>query len=489
MNRRIYAFVVALLLVASHAMATEGNVSDFERIKQQSTESSIPLVNITVDTSAVTKADYTQGVMEIFDLQARTGGNTTVKMNCKVKYRGSSSLQYEKKSFAIKTLDDNLQKADVSIFGIRPDDSWILDAMAIDRIRMRNRLCFDLWNEISRTPYSTDYGNRNGTEGVFVEVFLNGAYHGLYCMTDKINRKLLDLKKAKENEDGSVTVKGILYKGYSWCKATSLWGYDSTQSFDSEVWNGWELQYPDDYPSADTWQPLMDFIDMFQLSDDSFAAVYDKHIYTDNLIDYAILIMATNYGDCMMKNTFLSVPNIAKSTKFLVTPWDMDMSLGGYYNGEYYDVLAEYSTLEDSKLFGALLRRNIDGFKDNLNARWKELCDTVFSPESVNRRIDDYSELFTESGAWQREYEKWNGNPVDLREDIASEADYVKGWYQRNYQNVCGIFGMEAGIQNVPTGGNRIGTTSIYTLDGRKCDSRPRRGIVIENGRKVLRRH
>ena len=60
------------------------------------------------------------------------------------------------------------------------------------------------------TPYDTKYDNRNGSEGVFVEVFINGEYHGLYCMTDKINRKLLGLKKAKTNDDGQIEIRGLL---------------------------------------------------------------------------------------------------------------------------------------------------------------------------------------------------------------------------------------------------------------------------------------
>lgn len=88
--------------------------------------------------------------------------------------------------------------------------------MAVDRIRMRNRVNFDIWNEISRTPYDTKYDNRNGTLGVFVEVFINEAYHGLYCLTDKINRKLLNLDKAKEDSDGNPVINGVLYKCETW---------------------------------------------------------------------------------------------------------------------------------------------------------------------------------------------------------------------------------------------------------------------------------
>ena len=59
--------------------------------------------------------------------------------------------------------------------------------------------------------------------GVFVEVFINGDYHGLYCMTDKIDRKLLGLKKIKMKDDGEVSVRGVLYKGVSWNGYTDIW--------------------------------------------------------------------------------------------------------------------------------------------------------------------------------------------------------------------------------------------------------------------------
>ena len=79
--------------------------------------------------------------------------------------------------------------------------------MAIDRICMRNRIGMDIWNEFSKLPYETDYGQRSGTVGQFVELYLNGEYKGIYCMSDEINRKLLGLKKYKNN-----TIQGILYK-------------------------------------------------------------------------------------------------------------------------------------------------------------------------------------------------------------------------------------------------------------------------------------
>lgn len=87
--------------------------------------------------------------------------------------------------------------------------------MANDRLRMRNRLCFDVWNEMSQLPYDTKYDRRNGTKGRFVEVFVNEEYRGIYCMSDKIDRKLLGLKKLQKNGSEN-TVRGVLYKGVKW---------------------------------------------------------------------------------------------------------------------------------------------------------------------------------------------------------------------------------------------------------------------------------
>ena len=60
-----------------------------------------------------------------------------------------------------------------------------------------NRLAMDLFNSFSRLPYSTAYEGRHGINGSYVEVWTEGRYSGLYCLTDRVNRKLLGGKKMK----------------------------------------------------------------------------------------------------------------------------------------------------------------------------------------------------------------------------------------------------------------------------------------------------
>ena len=473
---------ILFMFLAVYLSAFSNN--QWEDAISQINEKSLPLVNIDVDVSSLTKANYINGKITIYDYENRVDGNKYNTFDCKIRYRGASSLLYEKKSFAIKLIDSEGEDLDANFFEIRKENDWILDAMAIDRIRMRNRVCFDIWNEISKTPYDTDFENRNGTKGEFVEVYINGEYHGLYCMTDKIDRKLLGLKKAKENNDGSVNIRGLLYKGSAWTVATELGGYDASKSFDEETWNGWELQYPDDYPCYDAWKPLMDLIDFCNTDINYFKENYRKHFYYDNLIDYALFIMGNNIIDNLMKNTHLSCSDINVNKTFLITPWDLDCSLGGLYEGSHYEENTKLTNLTENKLYNQLYIYNVDNFCTNMKDRWQELLSNIMSVDKFNSRLDSYAKIFRESGAWQREYDKWNNNPVPL--DLDVELEYVKEWYVKNIKALNEILGISSGIENITY--PYIIDNSNYSIDGKQITTKTNfRGVYIFNGKKIFK--
>ncbi len=140
-------------------------------------------------------------------------------------------------------------------YGTQKRQCMDLDAMYIDPARMRNRVSTDLWLDFSKPVYyaQSEPGMFNGTRGFFVEVFLNNTYNGLYCMTEKIDRKQLNLKKLKYSADSTtVTQRGALYKASSWSIGTQLgnpntWGTSTLPAYDnkSESWTAFEVKYPD----------------------------------------------------------------------------------------------------------------------------------------------------------------------------------------------------------------------------------------------------
>ena len=478
-------FILLLLFVFVN-LAVCAQESQYDTMKRTMNEYSLPLVNMIVDVAELRTSVFVPGEIEISDYQQRTpSSSNTVRFLCQYRIRGRSATQFEKKSFSVKLCDATGEDLDANLFDIREENSWILDAMAIDRIRMRNRVCFDVWNEMSTTPYETKYNSRNGTKGLFVELFINGDYHGLYCMSDKIDRKLLGLKKLKVDDNG-VRVRGLLYKGVSWGSGYSLLAYKEAD-VNTDKWNAWELQYPDDCPSIDTWKPLMDLIDFCSLSTPSatFKNAYQDYFYTENLCDYALFTMALNVGDNGYKNTYLSVVDITQSHKYLLTPWDMDMSLGGYWDGSYDPSLASIDRYDRIAPYYRLSGQNIDGFKALEVSKWKDYSSTLFSCESINQRLDEYGAQLTLSGAWEREYLKWDGNPVPLKSSIYDELKYVKDWYRKNFENLCAQFGVPLPTviaQTVPESAD----ITIFTIDGIRRHNVTRKGLYIINGKKIL---
>ena len=464
--------------------------TDYEQVKAQLGEHSLPLINLVVDLDKVSKPVYTQASMEVCDPMRRMAGKELVPFCCKVKYRGSSSLRYEKKSFTIKLIDSHGEECDANLLGLRNDDTWVLDAMAIDRIRMRNRVNFDVWNDMSRVPYQTDFNRRNGTVGLFVELFVNGQYHGLYCLTDKVNRKLLALKKTKVSEQGDSTIRGVLYKGVEWSLATKLNGYESTDTW-SHIWNGWELAYPEELPCETSYGPLVRFIDYCsKTTDQQLVDGVSQRFHMDNLCDYMVFLLSQGVWDNLFKNAYLSVVNISKSERILITPWDLDCSLGGGWNGDYADIMTDQRLVRSAELTRRLWEGNLAAFKSLVSDRWKALRESILSEEVLNARLDDYAQQFMASGAWEREYDKWNGNPVPLKRDLSEEVAYVKDWYHRNatYLRDYVFRGVESEIRDVLSDKNdKQGRKTVYNMAGQRVSS-SYKGLVIVDGRKQMRR-
>ena len=397
--------------------------------------------------------DYVNGSMQLTD----ANGNV-VELPAGFKTRGATSKKYSMKPALNMKLftEDYTEEADSSLLEMRSCSSWILDAMAIDRICMRNRVAFDIWNEFSRLPYATDFDGRNGTEGQFVELFINNQYYGIYCLNDKINRKLLDLKKVQE-KDGVVTIRGALYKsGTNDIADQNNPGYNEDSTACVIQWHdAWELSYPDDYGCLQAWKPLQDAI----LTGNNKDYV-KKYFFLENLADYQIHVMALaisdNWGN---KNHYLSVRNITKNIddldpteanrrRFVMTPWDLDTSFGGHYEGDYYDGhYAEFpiSSMSNNAPYPISQLVGDEEYKAILKQRWIEGRVGAFSVENVCKKLEDYRDLFIQSGAWARMVEHYDAQRDKPKyvNDLTREINFIEEWYKDRFQQMDAYFGIE----------------------------------------------
>ena len=484
------------------ASMVKAEIASLDSLVHSINAKSLPMVNLQVDLKELNPNTYVKGRITLWDNSFGTSSNLRNDFDCLLRIRGGSAKYYAKKSFAIKLLDDNSEDLDTAILGIRKENSWILDAMANDRLRMRKLLCFDIWNDMSKLPYETKYGSRNGTIGRYVEVFVNGSYNGLYCLTDKIDRKLLGLKKAKVS-DNNVTVRGLLYKGDKWGSSKTFSYYDN-DPVDTVVWNSWELKVPDDYPSFDTWQPLMQLIDFCTGNYETFCEHWKEHFYEDNLIDYMILLFSLNILDMPFKNAYLSCVDITKDERFIITPWDMDASLGQDWNGYYIDESGYYiypdghsadkytdlDRFKDIYPFCLLFHNDIDRFRQKLMSKWNIYRTELLTPENIKRRIEGYTLKLRESGAWDREFERWKGKlPEELNFTPEIAVDYAISWY---CNNLAGIDEQLLKGTYIPNQNVRNHDHSTYTLSGVKIGKssnydKLHKGIYIQNRRKIIK--
>ena len=195
---------------------------------------------------------------------------------------------------------------------------------------------------------------------------------------------------------------------------------------------------------------------------------------------------AINIIDNNVKNTHFSCPDINVNETYLITPWDLDCSLGGLYEGSHYEEYTKISELTSNYIYYQLYVYNVDNFLESMKERWQELSLGIMYPNSFNSRLDAYAKRFKESGAWQREYDKWNNNPVPL--DLDEELEYVKKWYVNNIAALNKVLGVIA--DDIPYVFQDTDSYNIrmYNIDGKRIMSNPTgRKIYIENGRKIIR--
>ena len=461
------------------AVADESEAADMPATIEENgriwavTTTTLPIVSL--DHGNVVSDTFQPGSMRLIH-----GDGTAEEYHTLLRYRGASSLIYDKKNYAVKLTDANGEDMDASLLGMRSDNSWILDAMAADMARMRNRVSTDLWLALSTRPY---YANLepsmvNGTHGEFVEVTVNGAYWGIYCLTEKVDRKQLKAKKYQ----GS-TVRGVLYKAIA---HDSLREITEVPKDSSAKWQGWEFQYPD--PSKgepSTWQPLYSLAELLSQPEGSkeVERTLETRVDLPVWIDYCLLMDLIHATDNGKKNMFVYFRDItASDVRACICPWDMDATWGRTWRRikEGPETNCNISNGVNFHMYTTLP----DGFYRQCQ-RWAELRDAGMTAEYILAIFDRYFDLFERSGAAGRETERWNGiNDVTI--DFETEKDYIHDWVPRRIVYLDTDYGYHKtqGFQDINSENHESEAT--YGIDGRKT-SNSTRGIVIKNGRKILR--
>lgn len=434
----------------------------------------LPIVEL--NCSSVNSKAYTTGSLRVTD-PASLGYDSL--MIAAFKYRGASSSNYPKRSYAIKLRDENGNSVDRKLLGYRSDNNWILDAMYIDLACMRNRVATDLWNAFECKPYYADREKkvRTGTRGKFVEVILNGQWWGLYCMTEKMDRKQLKLKKfvpASLSTTGENEVHGVLYKSNQWTYEVFM-GHESNDDNDNkqviyphkkvsdyknilgqETWCEYEFKYPDYEDEAVEWRPLHDAANMvatsFILNIDSVKSRFDYPMLRDYYLFIDLLLATDNHG----KNLFWYAYDTQgpEGDKLSLAPWDLDGTFGQDWDGvitNTKDVTLDFDTYIKNYEHGQFaifdLIKSRSEWQQDLKDRYAELrIKGVISGDSIANRFANYASLFEASLADQREQNMWSKTYHSRHKDIQGGATYAESWIRRRVNWLDQKYGFDATV-------------------------------------------
>jgi len=226
-----------------------------------------------------------------------------IEYSAEGKLRGASSLEYPKKSYILKfdgaRFDDPDQDG-----GFLNKRRIVLTSTFDDNSYIRQWLAFELWSRLEPTIEVQAYN---------AVVYLDGAYFGLYTVTDHVDGELM--RAAGLSEDGN------LYKAINHDANFRLTNADGGDK--GTLHDGYEKKEGD---------PLDDFSDLDQLvdfvatsNDGDFAAEIGERV---ELADYEKWLIAASYSradDSAGKNSY----HYHDATRaWRVAPWDFNASFG-----------------------------------------------------------------------------------------------------------------------------------------------------------------
>jgi hypothetical protein len=400
----------------------------------------LPIIQLTA--SLITDEPKREGTFQLSSGEF-TQNTATLKMG--IETRGSTSQVYPKKSFSIQLGKDSdwTDELKLKLLGMRKDGDWILDATYRDTTFARNIVNHDIYREIHPYVYIDADGNPAGQpsiKGKLVELILNNSYHGVYVLSEKVDRKLLGLKKISVPEDAngnklwdqvdfSLPANGsVLYKA----------SYEEAAFLNFGTYRiGYEQKYPKPDSEAERWEPLDNLADLIiNGSDTQFIAQIGNLMDMDSLVDYWALVLAGQAQDNTQKNFYLARNEIGK---FAIITWDFDATFGMFWDGSADDSANWFFPSAENRLFHRLLTLPQTGFNTRLKTRWSALRGSLFSPDALAARFQQYIDQTTLGGARQRNAQRWPGsggaginNPelgtaAYIRNLLADRLDFVDG--------------------------------------------------------------
>ena len=431
------------------------------------------------------------------DVKILHDGNIVYDRKARMAYRGSSSLNFQKKSYAFCPGDANCGDADkgedyvktakLNMLGIGNayDKDWVLYAAAADPSMLRNRMVFETYQAMRPGEW--------GVKSRYVELIINGEYKGVYVMMDKItqNEKRVNVKwdvkdatkrgfilKFDKTDIADRYVNGSNDDSDEKTFLSKYSGKYDITTYDAQVDQAFEIEYPEKGDIEDdggNWYEVVDFI-KGMINDFETALAAGEYGKVQQYIDY------TSWADWFILSEYTKNVDAFRAScvftfdgnKIKATPlWDQELSFnnqsphanrypndGGNkgcqdatgllikHNGVYSDNFAApfwftgklaggkgTEKLAGKTFTGALL--NDPCFVQTVKDRWAKHKTGALSKSSLEALITNYEKELTEA-VRTREANFWSNNGYSRNTLSCSWNGNSTGYYDDSYATAKG---------------------------------------------------
>ena len=383
-------------------------------------------------------------VNRITDLPAHYDGRISIEL------RGSSSLQFPKKQYALETQDSLGNNLNISLLGLPEENDWILYDPYSDKSLLRNVLVYRIARKMGR------YASRTR----FCELVLNGRYWGIYVLMEKIKRDgdRVDISRLDSSEvDGDALTGGYIIK------------VDKTAGENNEGWRSphppfantnKKILYQYHYPKPDEIVPqqaayiqakIAGFEDL--MASPGYAdpdTGYSRLIDVDSFVDFFIINELSRNVDAYRLSAFMYKDRDSEDGRLFMGPvWDFNLAFGNanYYNAslisgwqlEYFRDAEEFHQADGFQMpfwWGRLWQD--EDFLNKVYRRWWALRWDDLRTDRLLRTID--AMVDTLGPALERNFIKWPvlGTYVwpnwFIGMTYEEEIDYLKNWIQNRIE-------------------------------------------------------
>lgn len=383
--------------------------------------SNIPIMNISTFNQIINKKNIIENQLSFFD--SNIIGEIEQKVNINLydynfrehdsyennlftsgsaKIRGASSRAYLKKSYKLKT------DKKTSVLGLSEDNDFVLDALYVDKSKVRNKLSSDMWNLLNNNQ-----NINNDLKSQFVDLYVDMDYCGLYVMKNNVDTHVTNLSET-----------GLIIKSIDHSNSSVI----DNLIFDSfDIIDGVFLNMEIKYYNEESFNSFIRNLHMYYSGSMDYNAINSVFDF-DNFINYKIFVMLISGEDNLTKNQYMSMQN--ENSKILITPWDMDLTWGLSWS-DSNSLFSDFSM--DSSTDFDWIYNNITKYMDDktlflMKQRYLELRKDIITMDTINNYLNSYKELLVDSGAASRDSERW------YEYDVEYEIEQIREWASRRIQ-------------------------------------------------------